>query len=34
MTPKEVIKFAKEQKATMVDVKFLDFIGIWQHPRF
>jgi len=31
MTPKEVIKFAKEQKATVVDLKFNDFLGIWQH---
>jgi glutamine synthetase len=31
MTPKEAIKFAKEKKARMVDLKFLDFIGIWQH---
>ncbi len=31
MTPKEVIVFAKEQNVTMVDLKFLDFIGIWQH---
>lgn len=31
MTPKEVIQFAKEKGAKMVDLKFLDFIGIWQH---
>jgi glutamine synthetase len=31
MGPKEVLKLASENKATMVDVKFLDFIGIWQH---
>ncbi len=31
MTPKEVLKFAKEKNARMVDFKFLDFIGIWQH---
>lgn len=31
MTPKEVLKFAKEKGAKMVDFKFLDFIGIWQH---
>jgi glutamine synthetase len=31
MTPKEVLKLAKESNATMVDLKFLDFIGIWQH---
>ena len=31
MTPKEVIKFIKDQKAVAVDVKFNDFLGIWQH---
>jgi len=31
MTPKDVIKFAKEQKAVAVDLKFNDFLGIWQH---
>src|SRR5574341_908226 len=31
MTAKEVIKFMKEQKAVMVDLKFDDFLGIWQH---
>jgi len=31
MTPKEAVKFAKEKNAKMVDFKFLDFIGIWQH---
>ncbi|HVO26718.1 MAG TPA: glutamine synthetase, partial [Candidatus Margulisiibacteriota bacterium] len=31
MTPKEVIKFMKDQKAVAVDVKFNDFLGIWQH---
>ncbi|HCC68600.1 MAG TPA: type I glutamate--ammonia ligase [Nitrospiraceae bacterium] len=31
MTPKDVIKFAQENRAVMVDFKFLDFPGIWQH---
>ena len=31
MTPKEAVKFAKEKNARMVDFKFLDFIGVWQH---
>ena len=31
MEPVEVIKFANEQGAKMVDLKFLDFFGIWQH---
>jgi glutamine synthetase len=31
MSPKEVLKLVKEKNAKMVDFKFLDFIGIWQH---
>ncbi|MBI1910514.1 MAG: type I glutamate--ammonia ligase [Deltaproteobacteria bacterium] len=31
MTPKDVLKLTKEKGAKMVDFKFLDFIGIWQH---
>jgi glutamine synthetase len=31
MTPKEVLKFAKEKKAVCIDLKFLDFLGTWQH---
>ena len=31
MTPKEAIQLAKEKSARMVNLKFLDFIGIWQH---
>ncbi len=31
MTPKEVVKFAREQGARMVDLKFMDYPGIWQH---
>ena len=31
MTPKEAVKFAKDQGARMVDLKFMDFPGIWQH---
>jgi len=30
-TPKEVIEFAKENDAVMVDLKFIDFLGTWQH---
>ena len=30
-TAKDVMKFAKENKAVAVDLKFLDFLGIWQH---
>ncbi len=31
MTPKDVLKFAKENNAKMVDLRFLDFLGLWQH---
>ncbi len=31
MTPKEVLNFAKENNTKMVDLKFVDFLGIWQH---
>lgn len=31
MTPNDVVKFAEENDCQMVDYKFLDFVGIWQH---
>jgi len=31
MTPKEVVKFAKDQGTRMVDLKFMDYPGMWQH---
>ena len=31
MTPKEVLAFAKQNKTMLVDLKFIDFPGIWQH---
>ena len=31
MTPKDVIQFAKENEARVVDVKFCDLLGSWQH---
>jgi glutamine synthetase len=31
MTPKDVVEMAAAKGARMVDFKFLDFIGIWQH---
>lgn len=31
MTPEEVLKFAKENGVKMVDVKFTDLPGTWQH---
>ncbi|MBZ0120064.1 MAG: glutamine synthetase beta-grasp domain-containing protein, partial [Sandaracinaceae bacterium] len=30
-TPAEVLKFAKERGATMVDLRFIDLPGVWQH---
>ena len=31
MTPKEVLDFAKKNKVMLVDLKFIDFPGVWQH---
>src|SRR5438874_9177040 len=31
MTPEEVLQFAKERGARMVDFKFIDLPGSWQH---
>jgi glutamine synthetase len=31
MKPKDVIEFAKKNAAVMVDLKFMDFPGTWQH---
>ena len=31
MTSKEALKFAEENGAEMVDFKFCDFPGTWQH---
>ena len=31
MTPKDVLDFAKKNEAVMVDLKFMDFPGTWQH---
>ncbi len=31
MDPKGVIEFAKQNGAVMVDLKFMDFPGMWQH---
>jgi len=31
MKPKEVVDFAKKNGAVMVDMKFMDFPGLWQH---
>jgi glutamine synthetase len=31
MTPSQVVQFVKENNVKMIDYKFLDFVGIWQH---
>ncbi len=31
MTPKEVLDMAKENDAKMVDLRFMDYPGLWQH---
>ena len=31
MTPKDVIKLAKEKSAKIVDLRFIDVPGLWQH---
>ena len=31
MTPHEVLAYAKENGSKMVDLKFMDFPGLWQH---
>ncbi|MFL5393494.1 MAG: glutamine synthetase, partial [Myxococcales bacterium] len=28
---KDVIGYAQDKRAVMVDLKFMDFIGLWQH---
>jgi glutamine synthetase len=34
MTPKEFFAFAKKHGAEMVDLKFVDLLGTWQHCSF
>ncbi|HEV56959.1 MAG TPA: type I glutamate--ammonia ligase [Phycisphaerales bacterium] len=34
MTPKEFFEFAKKHDAKMVDLKFVDLLGTWQHCSF
>ena len=31
MTPKQVLAMMKEKGAVMVDIKFIDLLGSWQH---
>jgi glutamine synthetase len=34
MTPREFFAFAKKHKAEMIDLKFTDLLGTWQHCSF
>jgi glutamine synthetase len=34
MTPKEFFEFARKHKAQMVDLKFVDLLGTWQHCTY
>jgi glutamine synthetase len=34
MNPKEFFEFAKKNNSDMVDLKFTDFLGTWQHCTF
>jgi len=31
MNPREVLEYAKKNKVQIVDLKFIDLIGTWQH---
>ena len=31
MNPREVLEFAKKNKVQIVDLKFVDLLGTWQH---
>src|ERR1700730_16804705 len=31
MTPKEALELAKKHDVKLVDLKFIDFPGVWQH---
>ena len=31
MSPKDALKYIKENKAVCADLKFMDFLGTWQH---
>ena len=34
MTPKEVISLINEKNVKIVDLRFNDFIGLWQHCSY
>ena len=31
MTPKEAVDFAKQNNTQVIDLKFMDLLGSWQH---
>ena len=31
MTPSDALKLAKEKDVRVVDIRFMDFPGVWQH---
>ena len=31
MTPQNLLKFSKEKQVQFVDLRFMDFPGLWQH---
>ncbi len=31
MTPKQVLQMIKDKGVVMVDIKFIDLLGTWQH---
>ena len=31
MTPEDVLKMCEEKRVELVDLRFLDFPGLWQH---
>jgi glutamine synthetase len=34
MTPKEFFEFCREKQAAMIDLKFVDMLGTWQHCSY
>ena len=34
MTPSDVVKYAEKHGAKMIDCKFIDLPGIWQHITY
>jgi len=34
MTPREFFEFARDSSAEMMDLKFVDMLGTWQHCSY